>query len=108
MQIGPMRQRVTIQNKTQQVVDHEPTFTWSNFATVWAEKRDPKGQEITEQLSQQTKLKVTFRIRYLNGVTTQSRVVWDSRAFDIQAVTNPDQRKRWMMLHCMEHDGSGD
>jgi SPP1 family predicted phage head-tail adaptor len=108
MRIGPLRQRIVIQANTPTTVDHERVDSWAPLGTVSAEKRDPKGNEVVEQLGTEANLTLVFRIRYWALVSPAHRIVWDGRTFDIKAVTNPDQRKRWMMLFCKEHKTSGD
>jgi len=103
-----MRHRVTLQRNTPTLVNHEPVDSWATLATVWAEKRDPKGSEAVEALQNQAEMTVTFRIRYYPGIEPKDRVIWDGRTFDIRAVTNTDGRKRFHNLHCTEHRSDGD
>lgn len=108
MSAGAMRHRITLQRNTPTVADFEQIDSWSDLATVWAEKREPKGKETVEAMQVMSSMTVHFRIRYYDGLTTQDRVSWDGRAFDIRAVTNPDGRKRFHHLVCTEHRSDGD
>lgn len=108
MSAGQLRHRVELKRKTPTVTDFENVVTWTTYATVWAQKLEPKGREVTEALQVEGKLTVTFRIRYRSDVSVEDRLVFDGRDFDITLPTNPDGRKRWLMLHCTEHRSDGD
>jgi SPP1 family predicted phage head-tail adaptor len=101
MDAGRLRHRITIQERD--------GAEWVDFAQAWAEKEDRTGQENFENGEQllQERVVIRFRIRYRAGVTHEMRVLWDSRAFDIQRVEDPDNQRREMRLLCLDvpYDG---
>ena len=97
--IGAMRDRVTLQTVSEARDTHgEPIQTAATFATRWGKLEPLGGRENFE--AQQLRSTVDHRItmRHLPGVTPKMRAVVGSRTFDIQAVSNPDERKRFTEL----------
>lgn len=106
MQIGNLRQLVTIQSATQaRDAVGGVTETWSNVATVWANVKplmylsgiealsDVKGRETIN-----TSYNVTIRFR--TDVTEQHRLVWGTTVLDIRRVLDTDGRRQWLELAC--------
>ena len=65
----------------------QPTETWSTFATVAAWKREPSARERFTNNQRVATETVTFRIRYLAGVTPKMRITYDGKTYDILGVT---------------------
>ena len=99
MHIGFLRKRITIQNETS-TPDGAGGFVlaWSDVATVWAEIMPLNGREVF--VAQQPEGRVTHRVtlRWFSGVTTDMRVVFNSRVFNIRSVLNTDERNQWLEL----------
>lgn len=96
MRAGALRHRITIQQRS--------GSDWEDLASVWAAKEQLSGQEnpeLAEQLLQDREL-IRFRARYRSDVTHKMRVIWDSRAFDIQRIEELDNTRREMGLLCLE------
>jgi SPP1 family predicted phage head-tail adaptor len=104
MRGGKLRRQVTIQSRSQaQNAIGEMTDTWSNFATVYAavEPVEPGGEQIqAEQVNAQHRIMVTMR--YIAGITPRMRVAYGSRTFNVQAVTNVEERNEQLVLTCTE------
>lgn len=100
MKAGKLRHLITIEEETFEALPNgepgEPT--WSEFAgNVWAEVRPAtprevlKGQELGHVVSH------AIRIRYLEGITPDMRIMFGSRVFEIAG--NPiDQEERHIEL----------
>jgi len=102
MRAGQLRHRITIQERA--------GAEWADFAHAWAAKESMTGREDFErgnQLLQDQEL-TRFRIRYRSGITHKMRVMWGSRAYDIQRIEEPDNKRQEMGLLCLEvpYDGS--
>lgn len=99
MRIGDLRKRVTIQSETP-TSDNAGGYAlaWTDVATVWAEIEPLGGNEVFA--AQHLEGHVTHRVtmRYRGGVTTDMRLTCGSRAFNIRAVLNTDERNRWIEL----------
>ncbi len=108
MRNARLRHRLEIQRRVPAGSSFEPANTWQPFAVVWAEKRDPRGKEISTGLQTNSIMTVIFRTHYRDDVNAEHRAVLGSRVFDIKAATNPDERAQWLLLHCVEHQSKGD
>ncbi len=106
MQIGRLRHRVTIQQRTLvQDAAGAATYTWATFATVWAEVRTPAGMERLAPEVDQVRASLTHTVRIRSGSGTISpamRVVWGSRTLEVISVTDPDNRGESQVLLCNE------
>ena len=87
MNPGGMDRRVTIERYTATTDSWgHPTKTWSTLAEVWAQKKEVRAVERTEQ-AQIVALSFTqFRIRYRNDVDTTMRISYGSQYYYITAV----------------------
>lgn len=103
MRGGRLRKQVVIETVTpSQGATGEITNAWSTFATVRAELIT---QTAKESLTSDQILGIQytiFRIRYLAGITTKMRVLYDSRYFDIESSVNLFERDREINLYCKE------
>lgn len=92
---GAMDRLITIQSKsTSQDSYGEPIETWSDYTTVWAQRRDLRGNEFFagQQLSAQ--VNTVFKIRYQSGITPYShRISYDGLVYDILGVIELGRRE---------------
>jgi len=93
MRAGALDRRIEIQRA--EVVQDEygqPIETWVTVADCAAEVRPLKGIErfTAEQLA--AHVDTRFRIRWLPDITPQNRIVFDGRAYDVQAVLELGRR----------------
>lgn len=79
-----LNRRITIQNKAEsRSATGDITEVWTDLGTVWAEKRDLRGGETYAAQSLIEMGDVIFVIRYLSGITTESRIVCDGQNYDV-------------------------
>lgn len=104
--IGKLRHRLTIEEEAR-VADGGGGFavTWSELSTdptVWGAVVPLSGREVlqAQQLATPVTHKVT--IRHRSDVTAAMRLKLGTRAFNIRAVINVDERDRWLELMCEE------
>ena len=70
----------------------QETETWTEFATVWAEKVDIKARErfaAAQDIAEET---TRFRLRYLLGVSPKMRIVDDGKTYDIEGIAELGRR----------------
>ena len=78
--------------------------TWVIVAQVWGQIRPTGGGEgfdadaVTGCISHE----ITFR--YRDGVVPAMRLVSGNRLFEIMAVIDIDERRRWLKCLCVERD----
>lgn len=88
------------------------TRSWATEATVWGAWNAVGGREAFVGMRETPYVTVKAAIRFRdNGsgapyYTTADRVLCRGRYYGIQAVRDPDGRKRWLEMDLLETDGS--
>lgn len=90
------------QRTTTQDAYGAPVETWSDLATVWGHVEPLSGREYFQAQQLQARVNTHITIRYRDGVTPLLRAKLGSRVYRIEAVINPDERKRELQLMCEE------
>lgn len=101
--IGEMRERVTLQSPSRTPDGAGgANVAWTSGASVWAKVEERRGQErlAGERLAAEAAFALT--IRYRSGISTQMRVLWNTRVLNIVSLRDPDGRKRFLELTCEE------
>lgn len=106
--IGKRRQRVVIQQVTR-TPDGAGGFSqsWSTFATIWADVEERSGSQVFFSESLQKRVTHKITARYLDGVTTDMRVLYQTtRLLQVQWTRNPDGRKKEIEIWAEEGKAS--
>lgn len=103
---GDLRESVTIQTPTETPNDFgEVTMTWSQFARRRATVRGMRTDELMSAQGPYTVATHEVQFRYLPGLTTGMRLVWDSRVpsrtLDIISITEENNRESHRLV-CKE------
>lgn len=95
--IGRMDRRITIQQLTQGVGEEygEPTETWSDWSTVWANVYYGGGREFEAARQLNAEIDTQFQIRYRAGMLPTMRIVYEGRYYDIYRIDEVGRRSRW-------------
>lgn len=109
MKAGQLRDRITIQMRaTTDDAAGEPTLSWSNFATnIAANATDVSGSEYIAGQALVNAVITTIVIRYRVGVTAAMRVLSRGVVYNIQAVLEPENKRREMHLMCVRGAANG-
>lgn len=105
--VGALRHSVTLENPTGPAIpdsDGGSTFTWASLATVWAEIKPATARDL-ERVTAGTVLSTATHVvtlRHLVGVTTQTRVLFNDRVFQVTGVSDPEERHIELNLVCVE------
>jgi SPP1 family predicted phage head-tail adaptor len=105
-----MRQRITFQTQsTSSDGGGGTTLSWTNGSTVWAEvkpiDRAASGEKFVAGQLQST-ISHIITTRYFSGITTNIRVSYDSRVFNIRSAINVNERGEMLRLFVEEGVGS--
>jgi SPP1 family predicted phage head-tail adaptor len=93
MQAGKMDRRVTLQSRSvERNVHGEQVVTYTDLATVSAQKMDPRGREFFAAQQTQAEVTTRWRIRYRSDLTVMHRLVYDGLAYDIVQVSEMGRR----------------
>ena len=102
MRAGQLRHTIIIQRLTATNTGGVITHAWAEYDTVRAEVIQPPARfaasEFWAAQQVQDEEAVTFKIRYLSGVTQKMRVLYNYKAYDIKGVVDVKGRGREMML----------
>lgn len=111
------RYLVTIEKLTgEQDSTGQELKNWQTFSTAYVSFDSPKGMEMlaNHQLYGSLSVVMVGRFPDLQGVTPKMRISLSNedspetfRRFDIQAAGDPDGRRIWMRLTCIERVESG-
>ena len=92
---GRLDRRITIQSLTQTQGKYgELLDTWSDFATVWANKNEDGGREFAAARQVNAEISTQFQIRYLEGLSAKMRILCDGRYYDIDRISEVGRRER--------------
>lgn len=94
MQIGRMRERVTIQAPgTGMNSLGEISVEWSDAAVVWAKVEGLRAREILQAMQANTIVSHKVTIRFFDGITHEHRLIWRGRKMEIVSVTEKMDRQ---------------
>lgn len=101
--IGQLRQRVTIQKLTR-TPDGKGGFTeaYGVRAVVNAAVEPLTFKELTKGAGQSSDLQSGVTIRYRSDIAITDRILWGSRALQIQSYQDPTGARRFLRLVCWE------
>lgn len=108
MEIGDLRHRITLQQLTTSVNDNGfEVETWEDFKTVWAAVSNLHGREYYAAAAVQAENTVKFTIRYLEGLNTTMRILFQGRQYNITAIDNIKYRNRYIEIKATEVGAGG-
>jgi SPP1 family predicted phage head-tail adaptor len=106
MKAGELRHRVALQSPTYTRDEGgQTTLTgWTTEATLWAKVETFSGREYQDdaQVVGENQLRVTLRWPLGETLGSDWRLLFGSRALQIDSVTNIDERNRTAVLACRE------
>lgn len=103
---GDMRHRITLQTRSAtQSADGEQLLAWSDFATRWASIQRATGKEVFAAAQVNGRIPTVFRIRYLAGLSSAMRLVFDNKVYDIQPPVDVDGRREELIITAFERVG---
>ncbi len=101
MRIGELRKCVTVQSESQ-TSDNAGGYAlaWTNLATVWANIKPASGSEVytAQHLEGHITHHITMRWRSDITLTTDMRILYGARVFNIRALLNTDESNQWIDL----------
>ena len=93
LDLGKMRERVTIQQATESRNSlGETTLSWATFATRWASVQGVSSREALELGQVDVSVTHRVRMRYVDGMTQNMRLLWRGRVLEIVSLLEYDNR----------------
>jgi SPP1 family predicted phage head-tail adaptor len=109
--IGERAHKVTLENPGPSVPDGDGGYTesWVLIATVWGRVSPASAAELRRVVAGTVTALLPYlvAVRYVAGVTTQTRVTYHGRVFAVQAVRNVDERNVRLEIICEERVSGG-
>ena len=101
MRAGQLNARITVeQQSTTPDALGQPTQSWSDFATMWANIRHSSGVESIKADALATVTRASIRVRYRTDLTAGMRVVGALSIYNIVAVLPDIGGKEYTDLVC--------
>jgi SPP1 family predicted phage head-tail adaptor len=75
---------------------------WEIAGYAWVDIRTGGGDERLDVDAETRRVSHEIWLRYREDVSAANRIRFGARLFDIEAVVDPDQRRRWLRMLCQE------
>lgn len=102
MDIGEMRDRITLQKKREQQGPIPNLKDYDDYKTIWSKARFLKGREFWSAKATNAETTVEFTIRYRKDIDTSMRIVYDKRHFSIDGIIPVDNKKMYLIIMASE------
>jgi SPP1 family predicted phage head-tail adaptor len=101
--VGQMRERVAIYSQAQAVdVVGDITTTWTQVATCWARMEPLSANQVELAGRDDATRRYQMTVRYRTDITTNSRIMWRGRRFDVQGITDPTEQRVFLTVYLSE------
>jgi SPP1 family predicted phage head-tail adaptor len=101
--IGALRRRLTLEAPVRTEGEGgTAAIAWSPVAQVWAAVAPLAGRETVAADAVTGRVTHEVRLRFRDGVRPEMRFAAGSRMFEIRAVLDEDERRRWLVCLCEE------
>lgn len=94
MRAGELDRKIVIETLTPARDAYGATVdTWGTFATVWAKRKDLRGDEYFSAQQVNARVDAIFTIRWLSGVLPTMRIAHDGQYWDIRNINELGRRE---------------
>ncbi|MEQ9518795.1 MAG: phage head closure protein [Parvibaculum sp.] len=101
--IGDLRYRLVLETpSTAPDGGGGANVSWTELATLWADVRARRGDELDRADRPDARLQLQVRIRYRKDVSTAMRFREGARVFNIRSLFDEDGRERFLTCYCEE------
>lgn len=107
MNIGELRYKITFQilsnettNENGFPLSEDERFT--DFKSAWSTVYPLKGTEFWSAKTTYSESTVKFTCRYIPGITSDMRIQYGKRTFNIVGVIDVDERHKWLQIMATE------
>ena len=103
---GKLRHRISILYKDTGARDADgyPVEEWRELFKTWASFEAISGREYFAAAAVQAEQQVRFTMRYRAEITTDKRILFDGKEYDIKAVIDKDGRKEYLQVMAEIHN----
>ena len=98
---GKLRTRFVVRNP----ITNDPGRVYSRVTDLYGEVKEKSFREVYADSDRTGKSKVEIRTRYSDRVTIHSRLYGDDAIYRVVTITDPDKRRRQLVLLCEDLTG---
>lgn len=101
MQVGEMRERITIQ----QYIKEDNPFgqgSWQDYKTIWAKKEWVKGEEFWSAQANNSGMTVKYVVRFRKDIDSSMRIKDRDGIYELVAPPQPFNTRDYMIIMCKE------
>lgn len=82
--------------------------SWATSHTLWAKVKPLSSRErlYSQQIQYQRSHEIIIRYQSSLTLDNSSRIIYDSRTFQVKGVRNADERKAYLVIDCEENQGT--
>ncbi len=107
MNPGEFNKRLTFQVQNPNAKDEDgfplpPEQQWQDFKKVWGKAKTVKGYEYYQAAQDQSENTTRWIIRYTKGLTSDMRVLYKGRVFEIENILHDDEQEKTLTVICKE------
>ena len=103
LDLGKMRERVTVQQATERRNSlGETTLDWATYAERWASVEGVTAREALGAGQLEVSITHRVRLRYIDGLTQQMRLLWRGRTLEIVSLLEHNNRSEHELI-CQEN-----
>jgi len=105
--IRDLRQRIKIQSLSR-TGDGQGGFTetWTDYLTLWAAVKPVSAAERIWGQRVESNVSHVITIRWTDLLTTEMRIFFENRIFQIHGIRRENEERWFMILDCVENVGS--
>jgi SPP1 family predicted phage head-tail adaptor len=94
MRAGPLDRYVSLQHRVlaRNATTGEEAVSYTEYASVWASKKDIRGREFFAADQMNSEVSTTFQIRYRTDVVMTDRIVMDGLNYNVVAIGEMGRR----------------
>lgn len=101
MRAGKLDRTLYVERLTTTLDDYGvPVESWLNIAELRAERVKATAEEIMRDFGESSEAAITFRTRYLDGLTLADRVLFEGAVCDVKSIEEIG-RRRGLLIQTM-------
>lgn len=105
MNIGKLNKRITFLRLQlgYDEMGQDIKGAWQPCKTVWASIKPLRGREYWDAKKKSAEQNYKITTRYHDGVTTDMRIQYKNKVFDIESIANVEEKGIMLEMQCVEY-----
>jgi SPP1 family predicted phage head-tail adaptor len=99
MRPGRLNKLIVVQSREETTDEYGgPVYEWGDVSTVWARILPLSGRDLIAAQAAQNETVTRFFIRYRSDITTDMRIVYKEKNYDITGIINIEEENRELQI----------